>query len=58
MINKLLIKVLYTAIFLSIGFEAYGQQPGQVSQPDLVDSKAIDSSVIDLRLNSWGHGES
>ena len=53
MTNKFLIKVFYAVLCLLIGVDAYGQKTSLVSQ-----SERVVSDVIDLRLNSWGHGES
>jgi signal transduction histidine kinase/DNA-binding response OmpR family regulator len=53
MTNKFLIKVLYASLCLISGFNAYGQQAGLFGQPELSQS-----TVIDLRLNQWGLGNS
>jgi len=52
MTNKFLIKVFYAVLCLLMGVEAYGQKTSLVSE-----SERVGSDVIDLRLNSWGHGE-
>jgi|GEM_PF-288017 len=58
MTNKLLIKVIYTALCLLIGFEAYGQKASLVSQSERVDFDVTLSEAVDLRLSDWGDGES